>query len=63
MMYKKMSQAGSSFISVPSAFTETTGKKHWHTLLEPELLKTFLIFLHLVKLASIVMEEKLTATH
>ena len=33
-MYKKMSRRGVSFISVPSAFTETTGKKHWHTLLK-----------------------------
>ena len=33
-MYKKMSKQGAMFISVPSAFTETTGKKHWHTLLK-----------------------------
>ncbi len=33
-MYKKMSKSGSIFISIPSAFTETTGKKHWHTLLK-----------------------------
>ena len=33
-MYKKMSKLGAMFISVPSAFTETTGKKHWHTLLK-----------------------------
>ena len=33
-MYKKMSKRGAIFISVPSAFTETTGKKHWHTLLK-----------------------------
>ena len=41
MMYKKMSQAGSSFISVPSAFTETTGKKHWHTLLKARAIENF----------------------
>ena len=29
-----MSKRGAIFISVPSAFTETTGKKHWHTLLK-----------------------------
>ena len=40
-MYKKMSQAGSSFISVPSAFTETTGKKHWHTLLRARAIENF----------------------
>ncbi len=33
-MYKKMSKSGAMFISVPSAFTETTGRKHWHTLLK-----------------------------
>jgi len=33
-MYKKMSKLGAMFISVPSAFTETTGRKHWHTLLK-----------------------------
>ena len=33
-MYKKMSKSGAIFISVPSAFTETTGRKHWHTLLK-----------------------------
>ena len=33
-MYKKMSKSGVKFISVPSAFTETTGKKHWHSLLK-----------------------------
>ena len=32
-MYKQMSKRGATLISVPSAFTETTGKKHWHTLL------------------------------
>ena len=41
MMYKKMSKAGSSFISVPSAFTETTGKKHWHTLLRARAIENF----------------------
>ena len=33
-MYKQMSKRGATLISVPSAFTETTGKKHWHTLLK-----------------------------
>jgi predicted amidohydrolase len=31
--YRKLAQAGSSFLAVPSAFTETTGKAHWHVLL------------------------------
>ena len=33
-MYKQMSKRGATLISVPSAFTETTGRKHWHTLLK-----------------------------
>ena len=40
-MYKKMSRRGVSFISVPSAFTETTGKKHWHTLLRARAIENF----------------------
>ena len=41
LMYKKMSQQGAIFISVPSAFTETTGKKHWHTLLKARAIENF----------------------
>ena len=40
-MYKKMSKQGVFFISVPSAFTETTGKKHWHTLLRARAIENF----------------------
>lgn len=32
-LYRKLAQGGSSFLAVPSAFTETTGKSHWHVLL------------------------------
>ena len=32
-LYRKLAQAGASVLSVPSAFTETTGKAHWHVLL------------------------------
>ncbi|HEX3665200.1 MAG TPA: carbon-nitrogen hydrolase family protein [Rhizomicrobium sp.] len=32
-LYRSLAQAGSSFLAVPSAFTETTGKAHWHVLL------------------------------
>ena len=28
-------------MSVPSAFTETTGKKHWHTLLKARAIENF----------------------
>jgi len=40
-LYRKLSKAGSIFISVPSAFTETTGKKHWHTLLKARAIENF----------------------
>ena len=36
-----MSKKGAIFISVPSAFTETTGKKHWHTLLKARAIENF----------------------
>jgi len=32
-LYRKLAQAGSFLLTVPAAFTETTGKAHWHTLL------------------------------
>ena len=32
-LYRKLAQAGAFALTVPSAFTETTGKAHWHTLL------------------------------
>jgi predicted amidohydrolase len=32
-LYRKLAQAGASILTVPSAFTETTGKAHWHVLL------------------------------
>tara|TARA_Y100000816_G_scaffold54553_1_gene35247 strand:+ start:291 stop:1088 length:798 start_codon:yes stop_codon:yes gene_type:complete len=40
-MYRKLSKAGSDFISIPSAFTETTGKRHWHTLLKARAIENF----------------------
>ena len=40
-MYRKMSQNGALFLSVPSAFTETTGKKHWHALLRSRAIENF----------------------
>jgi len=40
-MYRKLAQKGSLFISVPSAFTETTGKKHWHSLLKARAIENF----------------------
>ena len=40
-LYRKLSKAGSIFLSVPSAFTETTGKKHWHSLLKARAIENF----------------------
>ena len=40
-MYRYMSKLGAKFISVPSAFTATTGKKHWHTLLRARAIENF----------------------
>ena len=40
-MYRKLSKSGSLFISVPSAFTKTTGKKHWHSLLRARAIENF----------------------
>ena len=40
-MFRKLAQEGSVFISVPSAFTETTGKKHWHSLLRARAIENF----------------------
>lgn len=31
-MFRKMAQQGAHIISIPAAFTYTTGKKHWHIL-------------------------------
>ena len=40
-LFRKLSKAGSVFISIPSAFTETTGKRHWHTLLKARAIENF----------------------
>ena len=40
-LYRKLSKAGCLFIAVPSAFTDTTGKKHWHTLLKARAIENF----------------------
>jgi len=32
-LYRQYAQAGAFLLTVPSAFTETTGKAHWHVLL------------------------------
>ncbi len=40
-LFRKLSKSGSLFISVPSAFTETTGKRHWHALLKARAIENF----------------------
>ena len=40
-LYRKLSKSGSLFISIPSAFTETNGKKHWHTLVKARAIENF----------------------
>ena len=41
ILYRKLAKAGSLFLTVPSAFTETTGKKHWHSLLKARAIENF----------------------
>ena len=40
-LYRNLAKSGSIFLSVPSAFTETTGKKHWHSLLKARAIENF----------------------
>jgi len=40
-LYRKLAKQGSMFLSIPSAFTEITGKKHWHTLLKARAIENF----------------------
>ena len=39
-LYRVLAQAGACYLSVPSAFTRTTGKAHWHTLLRARAIET-----------------------
>ena len=40
-LYRNLAQKGSLFLSVPSAFTQTTGKRHWHSLLKARAIENF----------------------
>jgi predicted amidohydrolase len=40
-LYRKLSRSGAIFLSIPSAFTETTGKRHWHSLLKARAIENF----------------------
>jgi predicted amidohydrolase len=39
-LYRALAQAGASFLTVPSAFTRTTGRAHWHVLLRARAIET-----------------------
>lgn len=39
-LYRMLAQAGAEVLTVPSAFTRTTGKAHWHTLLRARAIET-----------------------
>ena len=32
-LYRKLAKKGANFLSIPAAFTSTTGKAHWHSLI------------------------------
>ena len=40
-LYRALSKKKLNFISVPSAFTKITGKRHWHTLLKARAIENF----------------------
>ncbi|MDA8822589.1 carbon-nitrogen hydrolase family protein [Candidatus Pelagibacter bacterium] len=40
-LYRQLSKAGSIFLAIPSAFTETTGKRHWNSLLRARAIENF----------------------
>ena len=39
-LYRRLAQAGAQFLAVPSAFTRTTGRAHWHVLLRARAIET-----------------------
>ena len=39
-LYRALAKAGAVMLSVPAAFTETSGKAHWHTLLRARAIET-----------------------
>ncbi len=39
-LYRALAQAGAEMISIPAAFTQTTGKAHWHTLVRARAIET-----------------------
>ena len=39
-LYRALAQAGAAFLTVPAAFTKTTGEAHWHVLLRARAIET-----------------------
>jgi predicted amidohydrolase len=39
-LYRALAHAGASFLSIPAAFTEFTGRAHWHVLLRARAIET-----------------------
>jgi len=39
-LYRALAQNGAQFITIPAAFTQTTGKAHWHTLIRARAIET-----------------------
>ena len=39
-LYRRLAQAGAMFLTVPAAFTRTTGQAHWHVLLRARAIET-----------------------
>jgi predicted amidohydrolase len=39
-LYRALAQAGAEFVTIPAAFTQTTGKAHWHTLVRARAIET-----------------------
>ena len=50
------SQEKIKFITIPSAFTKVTGKKHWVTLLKSRAMKIFVMF-YLINMVKIIKKE------
>tara|TARA_R110000850_G_scaffold99_46_gene644 strand:+ start:922 stop:1752 length:831 start_codon:yes stop_codon:yes gene_type:complete len=40
MLYRKLAQAGASFLTIPAAFTAVTGAAHWEVLLRARAIET-----------------------
>ena len=39
-LYRALARAGAEIITIPAAFTQTTGKAHWHTLVRARAIET-----------------------